>query len=130
VNTRSCGLVPACPARQGHGTDMATAAFTLVAEDYPDDSDGAPHTEIFGIFRAPSQDPEDHVQVSGLDVPARSPIADLARRVAANPDLTRKAGDQLRAAIVACSCTALGPCPAFDDLRLLQAIEYATGVAL
>jgi hypothetical protein len=108
---------------------MAIAAFTLVAEDYPDDGDGAPFTEIFGIFQSASQDPDDHVQVPGFDVPAGSPIADLTRRVAANPDLTRKAGDHLRAAIVGCSCAARGQCPAFDDLRLLEAIEYATGVA-
>jgi hypothetical protein len=108
---------------------MTIAEFTLVAEDYPDDDGGAPFTEIFGMYHGADQEPEDHVQVCGFDVPARSPIADLARQVAASQDLTRLAGDQLRTAITACCCTAPDQCPAFDDLRLLEAIKHATGAA-
>ena len=84
---------PSCPARHGRGTDIRTARFTLIAEDFPDDGTGQPFTQVFGFYRPLGDDPDDLIQAPGFDIPADSPIARLARQVAASPQLTRAAGD-------------------------------------
>jgi hypothetical protein len=116
-----------CPARHGRGTDISTAGFTLIAEDFPDDGTRQPFTQVFGFYRRPGDDPDDLIQVPGFDIPAGSPVACLARQVAASPELTRAAGDRLRLGIFGCPCHGGGRCPALDDIGLLQAIEHAAG---
>lgn len=45
---------PGCPARDGRGADINTAAFTLVADDCENGPDRRPTmTDIFGYFRDP-----------------------------------------------------------------------------
>jgi hypothetical protein len=118
---------PSCPACHGRGTDIRTARFTLIAEDFPDDGTGQPFTQVFGFYRQPGGDPDDLIQAPGFDIPGDSPVACLARQVAASPELSRTAGDWLRLGIFGCLCAGVGSCPALDDIQLLQAIEYATG---
>jgi hypothetical protein len=117
-----------CPALIGQATDMTAAPFTLHADDRQGD-DGQAVTEILGFFQFPWQEPEDLVHVDGFVVPAASPVGDLARTVAADPELARIAGERLRAAITACQCVPEAGCPAFDDICLLEAIEHAAGNA-
>jgi hypothetical protein len=45
--------MPSCPARHGHGTDIRTGGFTLVADDH-DTGTGPPITEIFAFFHIPA----------------------------------------------------------------------------
>jgi hypothetical protein len=119
-----------CPARYGCGTDIRTAQFTVVAEDFPDDGAGRPFTQVFGFYRHPGDDPDDLIQAPGFDIPAGSPIARLAHKVAASPELGRAAGDRLRLSVLRCPCDGAGKCPALDDIPLLHAIEHATGATL
>jgi hypothetical protein len=116
--------LPGCPARHGQGTDLATATFTLVAEDTGIGT-GRPSTEIFAFFHAPGQPEDDLIQAPCFDVPATSPVARLARMTAASPRRTRAAGDYLRTRITTCPCTTPA-CPLTDDITLLHAIEHAT----
>jgi hypothetical protein len=116
-----------CPARHGHGSDIRGAVFTLVAADFPNDGTGQPFAQVFGFYRRPGDDPDDLIQAPGFDIPADSPIARLARQVAASPELTRTAGDRLRLGIFGCPCSGADRCAALDDIQLLQAIEHATG---
>jgi hypothetical protein len=120
--------MPSCPARHGHGTDIHAAGFTLVADDH-DTGTRPPITEIFAFFHIPGQSEDDLIQAPGFDIPADSPIARLARQVAASPELTRATGDWLRTGISGCLCDSADACPALDDIRLLRAIEHATGAA-
>jgi hypothetical protein len=57
--------LPSCAARHGHGTDVSTAAFTLIAEDFPDDGTGQPFTQVFGFYRRADDDPDDLIQAAG-----------------------------------------------------------------
>lgn len=105
---RTARPLPGCPARAGQGTDVRAARFTFVVEDHPD------LTEVFGFYQIPGQDPDDLVQAAGFEVPTRSPIARLARQVAASPRRTRALAAVLRANILCCPCTpADGECPAW-----------------
>jgi hypothetical protein len=119
--------LPSCPARHRRGTDIRAAGFTLIAEDFPDDGTGRPFTQVFGFYRQPGDDPDDLIQAPGFDIPAGSPVARLARQVAASPQLTRAAGDKLRLGVLGCACARAGSCPALGDIALLRAIEHATG---
>lgn len=122
---RTARPLPGCPARAGQGTDVRAASFTFVVEDHPD------LTEVFGFYQIPGQDPDDLVQAAGFEVPTRSPIARLARQVAASPRRTRVLAAVLRANILCCPCApADGECPALDEIRLLHAIEHAAGATL
>jgi hypothetical protein len=123
--------LPDCAARHGHGADITTADFTLVADDCLTGPDGLPtRTDIFGFFCVPGEQHDDDVLLTaGLDVPAGSPIARMAIRVSADPDRTRTAGTMLRANIAQCPCAASAECPALNEIRLLEAIERAVGSA-
>ena len=124
---RTARPLPGCPARAGQGTDVRAASFTFVVEDHPAGRHPAV-TEIFGFYQIPGQDPDDLVQAAGFEVPAGSPIARLARQVAASPRRTRVLAAVLRANILSCPCVpADGECPALDEIRLLRAIEHAAG---
>jgi hypothetical protein len=82
-------------------------------------------TEIFGYWQVPAQDAEDLIHADGFAVPAGSPVALLARKVARSRRRTRLAGELIRAAISACPCAPAAGCPALDDLAMLEAIELA-----
>jgi hypothetical protein len=123
--------LPGCPAIAGQGTEIGAARFTLIAEDCELGSDGQPSlTEVFGYWQLPGQDSEDLVHVDGFTVRARSSAALTARKVAASRRRTRIAGELLRAAITACSCTRPAGCPAYDGTTLLDAIEHAASQSL
>lgn len=123
--------LPRCPAQQGKGTDIDTADFILVVHDCVTGPDGHPTiTEVFGYFRLPGEVHDDDTLLTAVvEVPAGSPIAEMARQVSADPDgiLTRKAGAMLRSNAACCPCTARDGCPALNEIRLLQAIEHAIG---
>jgi hypothetical protein len=120
--------LPHCPAQRGKGADITTADFVLIANDCMTGPDGQPTlTEIFGYFRLPGEEHDDDVLLTaGLDVPHGSPMADMARRISADPDRIKTSGDMLRSNVVACPCTATDECPALNELRLLEAMERAT----
>jgi len=134
---------PGCPAQHGQATDLRRAVFTFAAENSDTGPDGQPQiTEIWGFFREPGQDHEDDILETGyLALPAGSPIAIQARRIALLPGLSRTVEGTLRANITACPCTrqpvphepgALpdpnpdpgAECPALNALRLLEAIGH------
>jgi hypothetical protein len=49
------GRRPSCPARQGKGTDISAADFTLVVHDCETGPDGQPTaTEVFGLSGCPA----------------------------------------------------------------------------
>src|SRR5215472_5369299 len=62
---------PHCPARDGQGADIATAAFTLVADDCANGPDRRPTmTDIFGYFKDSDDEHDDaSVMTAGLTVP-------------------------------------------------------------
>jgi hypothetical protein len=114
---------PCCPARHGTGADI-TDPFTFAALDDQIPGDG-PLTQVFAFFHDLATSPEDCLLAPGFDLPAASPTARFARRIAASPALTRAAGDALRAAVIACPCTPATSCPALDQLALITAIRAA-----
>jgi len=98
--------------------------FTFAAENHGHGT----ITAIWGYFRQPGEDHEDDLLETGcLEVPARSPIARMARQIAADPDAASDVEAILRASITACPCTPAAECPAVDEVRLLGAMEHATG---
>ncbi len=118
--------LPGCPAVSGRGTSLDTARFTLIADDCEPGPDGHPAmTDVFGYWQVPGQDSDDLIHADGFTVPARSPVARLARKVARSRRRTRITGDLLRARITACPCTPAAGCPAFDGTAMLEAIEHA-----
>jgi hypothetical protein len=133
VNTAadSAGVrpLPGCPARRGKGADIRRADFVLVADDCVTGPDGQPTvTDVFGYFRLPGGEHDDDVLLTGgLEVPAGSPIAQIAHRVSADPDRMRAAGILLRGNVAGCPCVLQGECPALNEVRLLQAMEHAIG---
>jgi hypothetical protein len=119
-----------CPAISGRGTDLDKARFMLVAEDCERGPDELMTlTEVFGFYQVPGQDSDDLIHADGFAVPAGSPVALMAHKVARSRRRTRIAGNMLRAAITACPCAG-GGCPAYDDIAILEAIEHAALPAL
>ncbi len=117
--------LPRCPAISGRGADLDKARFTLIAEDCERGTDGLmTRTEVFGYYQVPGQGSDDLIHADGFAVPIGSPVAVMARKVAASRSRTRLVGNLLRAAITACPCTG-GGCPAYDDIAMLEAIEHA-----
>lgn len=122
---------PGCPAQHGKGVDLSKAGFTFVADDCEAGTDGEDAiTEIFGFFTEPGEDHDDDVlETACLAVPAGSPIAQRAHRVAGDPSgtLTRRAGDLLRGNVAGCPCATTTECPALNKTSLLHAIRHALG---
>jgi len=113
---------PGCPARDGNGTDISTAGFTFVVNDC------GVMTEVFGYFRLPGDEHENDALVTGeCEVPTDSPIARMACQVAGSPSRERTVEAKLRRNIADCSCTVSDECPALSVLRLVEAMERATG---
>jgi hypothetical protein len=113
-----------CPARHGSGADIADP-FTFAALDDEPAGDEGQLTQVFAYFHDPATSPEDCLLTPGFDLPAASPVARFARRIAASPALSRAAGDALRAAIAACPCAVAAKCPALDQLTFIAAIRAA-----
>jgi hypothetical protein len=118
-------------ARQGTGTDISTAEFTLVVHDCETDPAEQPTaTEVFGFFRLPGDEHDDDSLVTAsIVVPAGSPIARMAHQVRTGPDgrLTHKLDAVLRSNVARCPCAGTG-CPALNDISLVLAMEHATGL--
>jgi hypothetical protein len=115
-----------CPAISGQGTEISAASFTLVAEDCEPGPGGQPaETDVFGFWQVPGQDSDDLIHADGFTVPAWSPVAEIAHKVARSRRRTRITGELLRARITACPCVRTAECPAFDDIAMLEAIEQA-----
>jgi hypothetical protein len=121
--------LPGCPARHGKGADIRAADFILVADDCVTGIDGQPTlTSVFGYFRLPGEEHDDDVLLTGdLEVPARSPIAEIAHRVSADSDCMWTAGKLLRSNVIHCPCETSDDCPALNEVRLLEAMERAIG---
>lgn len=127
---------PGCPSQHGHCTDLRRAVFTFAAENSETGPDGQPQiTEIWGFFREPGEEhDDDFIETGYLALPAGSPVAIQARRIALLPGLARTVEGTLRASIAACPCThqpTPGPppgthaeCPALSSPRLLEAIGH------
>lgn len=66
---------PGCPARQGQGTSIGAADFTLVVHDCDTGPDGrAATTEVFGYFRLPGEEHDnDSLETASIVMPALSP---------------------------------------------------------
>jgi hypothetical protein len=109
--------------------DLRLAVFTLVVDDCGSGTEQLPAaTDVFGFFHQPgAEHDEDSLQTGYLEVPRASPIAEMAWRAHADPYALSQVEASLRANVAACPCTAAGECPAVDELRLLEAIEHATG---
>lgn len=105
-----------CPARSGNGADIDTAEFRFFAEPCHRGPDGQ-HTlvEIVGYFCPPGQDTDQDVLLTAeLTVPADSPIAAIARKVARDPEAIRKVGEHLRHRVGTCQCASHEQCPALS----------------
>jgi len=120
---------PGCPARQGQGTSISAADFTLVVHDCDTGPDGrAATTEVFGYFRLPGEEHDnDSLETASIVMPALSPLACLVHLAGADGILTRRAAAMLRSNVTRCPCTARAECPALNEASLLAAIEYAAG---
>jgi len=121
-----------CPARLGNGADIRVADFTFVVEDCDTGPDGRPTvTEVFGYFRQPGDEDDDHgMETASIVVPVGSPIARIAHQVGADPKgrLTQKTAAMLRGNVIRCSCTTRAECPALSESSLLLAMEHALGL--
>jgi hypothetical protein len=118
-----------CPAQHGKGADIRNSYFMLVVDDCCTGPDGQPsRTEIFGFFRREGEEHDnDALLTACLEVPADSPVAQLARLVGSGwkSRRIRRVARELRRNIEQCPCTATADCPALDEIRLFEAIEHA-----
>ena len=123
-----------CPANHAdYDVDISSHDFKLIVTEAPGDPKG-PYkiTEVFGYFQPEGLGEEEWTdeiaETDTLEVPKGSPIANIAHEVAddASGDAAHVAGEVLRRAVAACSCSYTGDeCPALGRLGLLGAMETA-----